>query len=166
MVAHAFNLSTWEAEAGGFLSSRPAWFTKWVPGQPGIHRETLSRGKTKSLKLMSHKYWQFVYAFFVNSEVASASVFMSSWYLGRWLMTTACSQCLCWILLLALAWVAHTMWLNMLISHNLETMKNPTWCQQILGETRLANGFWLCVLTKPGDSILTLSSLLTTVLAS
>jgi hypothetical protein len=31
-----------EAEAGGFLSSRPAWSTAWVPGQPGLHRETLS----------------------------------------------------------------------------------------------------------------------------
>jgi hypothetical protein len=30
LVAHAFNPSTWEAEAeaGGFLSSRPAWSTK------------------------------------------------------------------------------------------------------------------------------------------
>ena len=28
MVEHAFNPSTWEAEAGGFLSSRPAWSTK------------------------------------------------------------------------------------------------------------------------------------------
>jgi hypothetical protein len=25
---HAFNPSTWEAEAGGFLSLRPAWSTK------------------------------------------------------------------------------------------------------------------------------------------
>jgi hypothetical protein len=25
MVAHAFSPSTWEAEAGEFLSSRPAW---------------------------------------------------------------------------------------------------------------------------------------------
>jgi hypothetical protein len=31
---------------GGFLSSRPAWSTKWVPGQPGRFRETLSQ-KTK-----------------------------------------------------------------------------------------------------------------------
>jgi hypothetical protein len=46
MVAHTFNPSTWEAEAGGFLSSRPAWSTEWVPGQPGLYRETLSR-KTK-----------------------------------------------------------------------------------------------------------------------
>jgi hypothetical protein len=45
-VATAFNPSTWEAEAGGFLSSRPAWFTKWVPGQPGLHRETLSWNPT------------------------------------------------------------------------------------------------------------------------
>jgi hypothetical protein len=28
VVAHAFNPSTWEAEAGGFLSSRPAWSTE------------------------------------------------------------------------------------------------------------------------------------------
>jgi hypothetical protein len=28
MVAHAFNPSTQEAEAGGFLSSRPAWSTE------------------------------------------------------------------------------------------------------------------------------------------
>jgi hypothetical protein len=49
VVEHAFNPSTWEAEAGGFLSSRPAWSTKCVPGQPGLHRETLSR-KTKKKK--------------------------------------------------------------------------------------------------------------------
>jgi hypothetical protein len=28
VVAHTFNPSTWEAEAGGFLSSRPAWCTE------------------------------------------------------------------------------------------------------------------------------------------
>jgi hypothetical protein len=33
----------WEAEAGGFLSWRPAWSTKLVPGQPGLHRETLKK---------------------------------------------------------------------------------------------------------------------------
>jgi hypothetical protein len=46
VVAHAFNPITWEAEAGRFLSSRPAWSTEWVPGQPGLYRETLSP-KTK-----------------------------------------------------------------------------------------------------------------------
>jgi hypothetical protein len=28
VVAHAFNPSSWDAEAGGFLSLRPAWSTK------------------------------------------------------------------------------------------------------------------------------------------
>jgi hypothetical protein len=28
VVVHAFNPSTWEAEAGSFLSSRPAWSTE------------------------------------------------------------------------------------------------------------------------------------------
>jgi major histocompatibility complex class I len=28
MVVRAFNSSTWEAEAGRFLSSKPAWSTK------------------------------------------------------------------------------------------------------------------------------------------
>jgi hypothetical protein len=28
VVAHAFNPSTWEAEAGEFLSSSPAWSTE------------------------------------------------------------------------------------------------------------------------------------------
>ena len=42
VVVYAFNPSTREAEAGGFLSSRPAWSTKWVSEQPGLYRETLS----------------------------------------------------------------------------------------------------------------------------
>jgi hypothetical protein len=39
------NPSAWEAKAGRFLSSRPAWSTEWVPGQPWLHRETLSQTK-------------------------------------------------------------------------------------------------------------------------
>ena len=50
VVVHAFNHSTREAEAGVFLSSRPAWSTKWVPGQPGLYRETLSQKKKKKIK--------------------------------------------------------------------------------------------------------------------
>jgi hypothetical protein len=42
VVVYACNPSTWEAEAGGFLSLRPTWSTEWVLGQPGLHRETLS----------------------------------------------------------------------------------------------------------------------------
>ena len=37
MVAHTFNSSTWEAEAGGFLSSRTACSTERGTGQPGLH---------------------------------------------------------------------------------------------------------------------------------
>jgi hypothetical protein len=50
VVAHTFNPSTLEAEAGRFLSSKPAWSTEWVPGQPGLHRETLSRKNKKEKK--------------------------------------------------------------------------------------------------------------------
>jgi hypothetical protein len=55
-VAQAFNPSTWEAEASVFLSSRPAWSTKWVPGQLGLHRETLSqKDKNKTNKQTNKK---------------------------------------------------------------------------------------------------------------
>jgi hypothetical protein len=50
VVAHAFNPSTCEAEAGGSLSSRPVWSTELVPGQPGLHRETLSQKEKKREK--------------------------------------------------------------------------------------------------------------------
>jgi len=43
MVVHSFDPSTPEAEAGRFLRSRPTWSTEWVPGHPGLHRETLSQ---------------------------------------------------------------------------------------------------------------------------
>ena len=69
MVAHAFNPSTWEAEEGGFLSSRPAWSTEWVPGQPGLHRENLGswfhrkstevNGKnTPAFSVVNRQNWQ------------------------------------------------------------------------------------------------------------
>jgi hypothetical protein len=61
VLAQAFNPSTWEAEASWFLISRPAWSTEWVPGQPGLHRETLSWGggapnNNKTQKLQSFLY--------------------------------------------------------------------------------------------------------------
>jgi hypothetical protein len=37
-----FDPSSWETEGGGSLSSRPAWSTEQFPGQPRLHRETLS----------------------------------------------------------------------------------------------------------------------------
>ena len=47
VIAHAFNSSAQEAEAGGSLRSRPAWSTEQVPVQPGLCRETLTQNKTK-----------------------------------------------------------------------------------------------------------------------
>jgi hypothetical protein len=49
MAAHTFNSSTWEAEAGGFLGSRPAW-SKRVTGQ-GYTEKVLK--KTKNLPYRS-----------------------------------------------------------------------------------------------------------------
>lgn len=45
IVVHAFNAMHLGlmAEAGGCLSLRPTWPTQQVPGQPGVHRETLSQ---------------------------------------------------------------------------------------------------------------------------
>jgi hypothetical protein len=63
MVAHAFNPSTWKAEAGGFLSLRPAWSTEQVLGQPGLHRETLSQKQTNKQK------YQFAYFYFETEMI-------------------------------------------------------------------------------------------------
>jgi hypothetical protein len=58
MVAHAFKPSTQDEEAVGFMSSRLAWSTKWVPGQPGLYRETLywkTKNKTKQKQKKRHR---------------------------------------------------------------------------------------------------------------
>jgi hypothetical protein len=56
VVVHTSNPSTREAEAGGFLSSRPAWSTEWVSGQPGLYRETLSQtNKQKKISPLQKK---------------------------------------------------------------------------------------------------------------
>jgi hypothetical protein len=43
VVAYAFNPSTGEAKPGKCLISGPDWSSEGVPGQPGLHRETLSQ---------------------------------------------------------------------------------------------------------------------------
>jgi hypothetical protein len=43
VVVHAFNPSTWEAKADRSLSSKLTWSIEQGPGQPGLHRETLSQ---------------------------------------------------------------------------------------------------------------------------
>jgi hypothetical protein len=53
---HAFNPSTWEAEAGGFLSSRPAWSIERVPGQTRLQqRNPVSEKKKKKKKKAKKK---------------------------------------------------------------------------------------------------------------
>ena len=55
MVTHNFNPSTQKADADKSLSSRPAWYTEQVPGQPGYPEIPCLRGKknegTMSLQL-------------------------------------------------------------------------------------------------------------------
>ena len=44
IVLNTFNPSTQEAETGAILSSRPAWSTEKVPGQPGIQKNLVCGG--------------------------------------------------------------------------------------------------------------------------
>jgi hypothetical protein len=57
-VAHAFNPSTWEAETGRFLSSRPAWSTDRVSSRTAratqrntVSKKTKTKTKTKKKQL-------------------------------------------------------------------------------------------------------------------
>jgi hypothetical protein len=69
LVAHAFNPSTWEAEAGGSLSSRPAWPTNKnllkqdvvehtvIPATLDAHKFKASLGyKEKPISKISHYF--------------------------------------------------------------------------------------------------------------
>ena len=60
-MAHSFNPSTWEAEAGRFLNSKTAGSTEWVPWQQVLHRESLSQGTEKKKHLTKitreHSSW-------------------------------------------------------------------------------------------------------------
>lgn len=48
VVVHPLNLSTLETEAGGSPSSRSAWSSYSVSGQPELHSETLPQKKKKN----------------------------------------------------------------------------------------------------------------------
>jgi hypothetical protein len=56
VVAHGFNPSTREAEAGRFLSLRPAWSTKWAPGQPGLYKNPVLKMEKKKVDSTVHVY--------------------------------------------------------------------------------------------------------------
>ena len=71
VVVHTFNSSSWEAEAGECLSSRPAWSRRWVPEQPGLYRETLpgkkNQTKSKQTALVFHIF-QHQWIWFPNKK--------------------------------------------------------------------------------------------------
>jgi hypothetical protein len=56
VVAHPFNSSTQEAEAGRFLSSRPAWSTKFQDSKVYTEKPCLEKqNKTKQNKTKQNK---------------------------------------------------------------------------------------------------------------
>jgi hypothetical protein len=56
VVAHAFDTGTWEAEAGGFLSSRSAWSTEFQDSQGYTEKPCLDKqNKTKQNKNKTKK---------------------------------------------------------------------------------------------------------------
>jgi hypothetical protein len=70
VVAHAFNPSTREAEAGRFLSSRPAGLQSEFQDSQG-YRETLSQKKRKKKeKKKQEKRKRKFYSFYCKSVVA------------------------------------------------------------------------------------------------
>jgi hypothetical protein len=79
---HAFNPSTWEAEAGGFLSSRPAWSTEWVPGQPARATQRNPVSKTKKKRKRKKKknsgFLQFIIKCCIMQRDKSASLGIKS----------------------------------------------------------------------------------------
>ena len=84
MVAHAFSPSTWEAEAGRILSSRPAWSTEWIPGQPLLHRETLSQNKQTKKKIKNQLLHEFLHPEWGNPITKE-----HTWYAlnDKWILT-------------------------------------------------------------------------------
>jgi hypothetical protein len=48
MVAHTFNPSTWKAEAGRFLSSRPGLQSEFQDSQDYTEKPSLKKTKTKT----------------------------------------------------------------------------------------------------------------------
>jgi hypothetical protein len=56
VVVHAFNPSTWEAEAGGFLSSRPTWSTSEFQDSQGYtEKHCLKKKKKKKKRILEIK---------------------------------------------------------------------------------------------------------------
>lgn len=77
------------AKAGRYLSLRPVWFVLWIPGQSGLHKETLSQGDGgwASGELYRTVVW------FASSCPESSSLWVNRflfllWSLVRYLITS------------------------------------------------------------------------------
>jgi hypothetical protein len=73
-VAHAFNPSTWEAEAGGFLSSRPAWFlqsefqdSQGYTEKPCLKKQKQTNKQKKQANKQTKKIPKYVLLYLVSS---------------------------------------------------------------------------------------------------
>jgi hypothetical protein len=54
VVVHAFNLNTWETEAGGFFSLRPAWFqSEFQDSQSYTEKPCLEKQTNKRKQALS-----------------------------------------------------------------------------------------------------------------
>jgi hypothetical protein len=59
VMMHTLNPGIWEAEAGGFLSSRPAWSTERVPGQQGYtEKPCLGNKQTNKQTKNTYEGWR------------------------------------------------------------------------------------------------------------
>jgi hypothetical protein len=54
VVAHTFNPSTWGAEAGGFLSSRPGLHSEFQDTQGYTENPVLKNKQTKKKSMVAH----------------------------------------------------------------------------------------------------------------
>ena len=59
VAAHVFNPSTQEVEAGRSLNLKSAWSTQQVPGQLGLHRETVLQNKKQQLKKIQSIHFEY-----------------------------------------------------------------------------------------------------------
>jgi hypothetical protein len=55
---------------------RPAWSTKWIPGQPGLYKETLSQKKKKKKKVLNWVWWHTLNPSTLEEEAGES---LSSW---------------------------------------------------------------------------------------
>ena len=92
-MAHAFNLSTWEAEAGTLVRGQPD--LEWIPGQPGLHRKKTTKKPAKQMKTKTTKQICFLKATTFNLLLRSgrgSNIFLASVAAFPWLPILAVSK--------------------------------------------------------------------------